>query len=836
MEVTDGGGVREKLMKETDEEHAIRFEEPNILADIWNQYVVLLRSYLSRLEAFFEVIGRMVATNPKKTILFAIFGVILCAVGLVNISFESRTSKLFVPENSLTEKALLLGKPFFLNSLNTRTEEIIVLPKNGSNILSEYNVKEALWLIGKTKNISGYKELCKERQLFLQEAKNLFDKDAKCSMMNPLELLQNKVESQSAIFWRFYYALRSTRRLMSNGRAAVFNVQYGLSNFKMNRSSRQVSADAIRVLIYMKQGESESERKPILKWEKSFIDTMQEVSKHLKYNKLSFSSERSLDDAISESSTSGIPLISMTFTIMITFSCFMLAKFINPVRGHTWLALLGVLSTGLGILAGIGFTSAMGFPFIGLIGIVPFLVLSIGIDDMFIICDEFDRQSKDNIPSNRVAFALSKVGATITMTTVTDMVAFFVSATSAFPALRYFCVFTAVCISIEFLLQISLFVAFLTFDSLRIYRNRSDCCPMMPVRDRTCFRLPNNFSFSSKWMQRYGERLLKTPAKIFVCILTLVLVGVGIFGCINVDNRFSRKALALKGSYYSNYLDEFTATFPQTIPVDIQITTKMDYSDPNVRKEIGKLASIAYDTGYYLSKNFTWVHYFEQFTTLFRIDANGPKFKKVLSNFLNQFIYSQHNVDVIMNDRGEINASRVIVFLKDKTDAVFRKDAMLKLRDALKKSSKLNVTVAADPFLFFEQYAVVQREIINNLILVSSVIMVMLVPFCIHPLIIFIILLGFIALVLELFGLMYLWDVQLNAISMINIVMAVGFSVDYSTHIAHAFVTSREDTVDKRIIEALSTVGGSVLLGGSSTFIGMSLTGFSSSTIFQVRK
>ena len=99
MVVTDGHEEKERLMKENGEEHVVRFEERNILADIWNSYVVLLRSYLSRLEAFFEVIGRKVATNPKTTILFAIFGVLLCAAGLANISFESRTLKLFVPEN-----------------------------------------------------------------------------------------------------------------------------------------------------------------------------------------------------------------------------------------------------------------------------------------------------------------------------------------------------------------------------------------------------------------------------------------------------------------------------------------------------------------------------------------------------------------------------------------------------------------------------------------------------------------------------------------------------------------------------------------------------------------
>ena len=65
----------------------------------------------------------------------------------------------------------------------------------------------------------------------------------------------------------------------------------------------------------------------------------------------------------------------------------------------------------------------------------------------------------------------------------------------------------------------------------------------------------------------------------------------------------------------------------------------------------------------------------------------------------------------------------------------------------------------------------------------------------------------------ELFGLMYIWDVPLNSVSMINLVMALGFSVDYSAHIAHAYVTS-EGSPERRVVAALKSLGASVLLGG----------------------
>ena len=56
-------------------------------------------------------------------------------------------------------------------------------------------------------------------------------------------------------------------------------------------------------------------------------------------------------------------------------------------------------------------------------------------------------------------------------------------------------------------------------------------------------------------------------------------------------------------------------------------------------------------------------------------------------------------------------------------------------------------------------------------------------------------------------GLMYIWGVSLNSISMINLVMAIGFAVDYSAHVAPAFVFSCESSPEEKLINALSTVG-----------------------------
>mmetsp|Transcript_82753 Transcript_82753/g.200580 ORF Transcript_82753/g.200580 Transcript_82753/m.200580 type:complete len:146 (+) Transcript_82753:1-438(+) len=61
--------------------------------------------------------------------------------------------------------------------------------------------------------------------------------------------------------------------------------------------------------------------------------------------------------------------------------------------------------------------------------------------------------------------------------------------------------------------------------------------------------------------------------------------------------------------------------------------------------------------------------------------------------------------------------------------------------------------------------------------------------------------------------------------------MAIGFSVDYIAHIGESF-SVHQGTRKERAAAAVSTMGGSVLAGGGSTFLSMMLLAFSKSNGF----
>ena len=80
---------------------------------------------------------------------------------------------------------------------------------------------------------------------------------------------------------------------------------------------------------------------------------------------------------------------------------------------------------------------------------------------------------------------------------------------------------------------------------------------------------------------------------------------------------------------------------------------------------------------------------------------------------------------------------------------------------------------------------------------------------------------------LNLLALIWYWNLNLNFITMIHLLLAIGLAVDYSAHIAHGYTHSRADSDCKtnrqrrisKVVKGLSKIGTSVFHGAFSTFL-----------------
>lgn len=122
---------------------------------------------------------------------------------------------------------------------------------------------------------------------------------------------------------------------------------------------------------------------------------------------------------------------------IIIYAILILSRWSEGCSGFRGLLCLGgILSIGMAIVCSFGICSALGLFYSPLMSVLPFLMLGIGVDDMFVIVNAYDNASPALPIPQRVAHALAVSGSSVTVTSVTDILAFFIGSFTALPALR----------------------------------------------------------------------------------------------------------------------------------------------------------------------------------------------------------------------------------------------------------------------------------------------------------------------------------------------------------------------------------------------------------------
>ena len=134
-------------------------------------------------------------------------------------------------------------------------------------------------------------------------------------------------------------------------------------------------------------------------------------------------------------------------------------------------------------------------------------------------------------------------------------------------------------------------------------------------------------------------------------------------------------------------------------------------------------------------------------------------------------------------------------------------------------------------WLFTEQYSVVRQEAYMNISLAIVAVFAITVFFLCHIWCAILVTINVGMVLIDVVALMYLWKLSINSVSIINLVLAVGLAVDYSAHVAHAFM-SATGTGNERATKALTEMGSDVIHGAMSTFLAVLVLSTSKSYIF----
>ncbi|ESO84061.1 hypothetical protein LOTGIDRAFT_108477 [Lottia gigantea] len=556
---------------------------------------------------------------------------------------------------------------------------------------------------------------------------------------------------------------------------------------------------------------------------------MSELSTNL--TEIAHSSSTTIKEEFQENTTRDIYLFGISVGLLITFSSLVLSSW-NFVSSRVYLATAGVVAVSLGIGASFGLVSSCGLFFVDIIGVMPFLAIGVGVDSMFVILSEWSDHHDKATVEDQLGATLKGCGGSVTIAALTDITAFFIGLSSRFQSIRNFCAYTGVALLFSYVCHMTFFLGCLTIHGKRVRENRHcvTCTPVEqnPQKEKSCRSFVCSGSQPTKRTdeESYCENIPRKILSAFVqhpvskCIISVLFAGyiaISIWGCLNLKQGLVLNNLVSDDSYFQKYFKWNTENFEDTFVLSV-VFQQMNYLDAgNIQSMTELLYTLEAESTIKDNSSLCWYHLFAN-SAYFNTSSNSA-FLSNLQSFLPSVPHVTNDVE-FSPDGTLIKASRCYVFSKNIRDTTAQGEFMLRVRE-LVDASELNVFVFNPVFIFMEQYVSILSGTLLTVgiaIICMFVITLLLMP---HPVMVVLVTVNMLSISLGIFGFLYICDLTLSSITMIDLIMSVGFSVDFSVHVCHGFVTSGKPTRKEKTLDAVKTSASPVVNAGLSSLVGV---------------
>ena len=202
-------------------------------------------------------------------------------------------------------------------------------------------------------------------------------------------------------------------------------------------------------------------------------------------------------------------LLQAQLMAILAYAALMLSKWDEGCVGsRVSVTFAGIIAIGLAVASSYGLCSMIGLFYSPLMNVLPFLLLGMGVDDMFVIVNAYDlvtaREPDVDLP-RRVGLTLASAGASITVTSLTDIFAFIIGS-NRLPASQLL-LLRRVGILFTFFFQVTWFVAWLTVDEWRRASSRRDiaCCLTVP-KEACCACCAPAPTAAPRWARGWARR------------------------------------------------------------------------------------------------------------------------------------------------------------------------------------------------------------------------------------------------------------------------------------------------------------------------------------------
>jgi len=474
---------------------------------------------------------------------------------------------------------------------------------------------------------------------------------------------------------------------------------------------------------------------------------------------------------------------------------------------------------------------------------------------------------------DRIHDTMEEVGVSIFVTTFTSVVAFSLGSLSAVPAVYWLCYYAAPTIFIDFIYQITFFVALIVLDERRVEERKRDCF--------TCLKAPElaggeeeevpEGSIVDRFMAWYCDILLKPAVKVIVLAIFFSIFGGLGYSATLLKQEFYFLDVLPSDSYVGDFWESFVAYTGGSGMTPYVVFRDVDQGDAAIQAQmedyVNKIVAMHEVGG---QPEFFWVRDFQSFLasnqSISALAATLPKdsavhaayqgssstvaeamaalsFERQLDVFLTVPAYDQlYSDNIVRNSEGNVTASRTRVRMSeiDQRSVEDQIDALENQR-IISEQMPINGDVDPDNWKFFtfddlyyiwQFYTESPSELFLTTILGVSAVSIISLVFIPHWSSVLFVAPIMSILYVDLLGFLQLCGVAINAVSYISLTMSIGLMVDFLLHIVLRFFESKETTRNAKVKDTLQTMGTSILIGGISTFLGVLPLVFSTSTIF----
>ncbi|KAJ1527691.1 hypothetical protein ONE63_007650 [Megalurothrips usitatus] len=694
------------------------------------------------------------------------------------------------------------------------------------------------------------------RNLYCTIVKNM---PSDCLQQNILDLWKfNRTEIENLTKSQIVNDLNSTTFSPTLGHPTPFKSLLG--GITYNANGEIVSAKAI-LSLYMvhvnfstvdmdvvgnRGGTADWANGPGLEWESKFVNIMHEACT-MNIVQLYYEAGRSFGDISAAGMFQDLDKLMIGIFMML---CYIQLQQTAPncVESRFFPSMMGLTCVVLAFLTSVALCSLVGIPYGPVHTSLPFLLLGIGVDDMFIILNCWTalppEHEQKQIPK-RMGIAMRHAGLSITLTSATDFFAFVIGSTTVLPSLRSFCIYAAVGVLVTYALQTTLYVAVLAADQHRMDLGRNSFLPWVQQAppDTVKDHVPQ---CSPVLKSIYSKIIITKVGKYFTIVIAAVLMAVAVRGNFLVKQDFKPDWFVDQSSYLFQFLqkrDEFFPDFGSSAGVYLG---KLHYSEE--LQNIGSLVEHLNNQSDILKNVDDWWSGFQRYVNFHHMKdiQTDHLADDEFDHYISQYLFSPSGARFQKNFRfsetlecgkpaPKIKVSSIDFYFKKFGSSGEGVKAMRTVKRLVRNANFTTgdryATVWAKIFANWVTDEIIGAELYRNMGLAFATVGLVTLLFLLCAESSVLVLTCVILTVIDTIGFMYYWGLTIDLVSAIALVLAVGFSVDFAAHIAYAFMDN-DGTRDERAIHAVTYIGTAVLHGGLTTLLALSVLSFSHSYIF----